>query len=160
MSITGGDLIANITGGVFETTDVLDPTADTIEEAIKTKLSDATITAVVDLRVYPDILPQDTTLPAITYQQIGGFRGQVMDGVDGMVNARYQINCWDDTYEGARYLANVVNAVLNSFSGVVGTVKIFSMVFELEGDILNMSENTEVTKTYGKRLDFRIWFKE
>ncbi len=42
-----------------------------IEEAIVSKLmSESAITALIGQRLYPQVVPQDVTLPAIAYQRI------------------------------------------------------------------------------------------
>lgn len=62
--------------------------------------TDSGIAAVVGSRIYPVILPQNSTKPAITYQEITGIPQTDLSGDDGdLQEIRLQIDCWA---EGAR----------------------------------------------------------
>lgn len=49
-------------------------------------------------RVYPIVAPENTELPYITYQQVGGETVSFMDGVADRKNARIQISVVAGTY--------------------------------------------------------------
>lgn len=51
-----------------------------------------------DSRVYPLLLPQNPTFPAITYQRISSIKTHAM-GQDGQITrVRVQVNVWGATY--------------------------------------------------------------
>jgi len=133
---------------------------DTIEKTIYSLLtSDADIADLVAARVYPLILPQPATFPAVTYQRISGEWGITMDGAHNYAEERFQINTWATSYEGARELADAVWRELDNHSGTTGSIYVHCIHFEDEGDLLDMTDDIIGTRKYAKRQDYRIWYK-
>lgn len=57
---------------------------------------------IVGGRVYPAPLPQNVTLPAVTYQRVGGPPPPSAMGSDvGISKVRIQVTCWASTYTAA-----------------------------------------------------------
>jgi len=135
--------------------------AATIEAVIDSLLrEDISIAAIVSTRIYPNIVKQGVSMPALTYQQISGLRDELLEGPSGLVESRFQINCWSDLYSETRDLAD---AIENKFDGLDGTfngVEIEAIHLIDESDIPQFPAGTDVIKRYGKRLDFTVWFKE
>lgn len=135
-----------------------------IEKAIVSILSNASaVTGIVGSRIFPLFVPQPAkdNLPAITYQQISGPRDHVMSGPTGLVNARFQINCWSKTYKGLREFANAVRTTLDGYSGtVLGTVIQNNVKLLDEGDVPSIKPENEELSSFGKRLDFEFNFNE
>ena len=132
-----------------------------IEQALYTLMSnDSTLGGYVSTRIYPSIVPQGAAMPAITYQQISGMRDDVMTGPTGLVESRFQINCWAETYKETRILSNAVENVFDGFDGTANNVVIQCIHLVDEGDMPQISPGADVLKRYGKRLDFIVWFKE
>lgn len=73
-------------------------------------------------RVYPVLLPQSPTYPALTYQLISDPRGHTHDGPDGLVDARYQITTWAprEAYADVKATADAVRIALDGFTGIWG----------------------------------------
>jgi len=136
-------------------------TDTTIETVIYTILSgDTDITDLASTRIYPVYVPQNATMPALTFQHISANREYTLAGSFGMVASRYQINCWSSNYSGARELAEVVREAMEDYSGTVNTRYIHEITLEGEGDISSLIPGNEVIKRHGKRLDFLVWFNE
>jgi hypothetical protein len=90
----------------------------TITEALRTHLlADAAIAALVGTRCYPLRLPQKVTMPAIVLSLISGGRPGHLRGVGGLARARYQLDSWAQTYDGATALAAVCRQRLDGFAG-------------------------------------------
>jgi hypothetical protein len=87
-------------------------------------------------------MPQDGTLPAVTYQQIGaGVRMHAM-GQDGQVlRVRMQVNVWGSTYAEARTLAGEVAGRLSRFRGAVGVVQVLDILLDNELDTYESDSN-------------------
>jgi hypothetical protein len=75
--------------------------------------ADTTITGVTSMRIYPVIMPQDVTFPAITYECISGQPVNGLDGYLGMDNSRMMLNMWATRYDEAKELAEDVHDCLN-----------------------------------------------
>lgn len=79
-----------------------------------------TAALVVD-QIFPIRLPQKPTYPAITYQLVAGNRDHTQDGGSGLVEARYQFNCYAATYAAAKELGEALRKDLDGFKGNVGS---------------------------------------
>lgn len=75
--------------------------------------ADATVSSLVGTRIYPEIMPQDVTYPAISYQRISTVRLNMLSGVDDFTQVRIQIDCWDDNYSDVKTLALAVRDALD-----------------------------------------------
>ena len=85
-----------------------------IETELYTALTaDTTIAAVASNRVYPLVMPQDPTLPAITYERISGAKVNGLDGYLGMDNPHIMLNVWATRYDTAKELAEDVHDCMN-----------------------------------------------
>jgi hypothetical protein len=88
----------------------------TAEDTIDARLRATTaVTALVGSRIYPSRLPYVAPMPAITYQLISAVRMQGLRGPTGLADPRVQVNCWADTYTGAKVLAREVRRALDGF---------------------------------------------
>lgn len=100
-----------------------------VELEIRTRLvADSAVAALVKVgsvsRIYALFLPQNPTLPAITYQRISGPRIQELNAATEWGRARIQYDCWADTYLGAQALAAAVRRSLNGHVGKLATLKV------------------------------------
>lgn len=122
-----------------------------VEEAVHAHLAaDLDVAAVVADRIHPMRMPQPPTLPAIVYQKIAGPRDYTHDGPSGLVDARVQFSCWDETYAGAKTLADKVRRAVSGFSGLMGGgVNVDSAFIENEID----DEDDEDSALYRTILD-------
>lgn len=82
------------------------------------------VSAIVGTRIYPVVLPQKPTLPAITMQRIPGSRVRSTRGPSGLAQSRYQVDCWAATQTAAEELAGVVRAATDGYRGTVSEVRI------------------------------------
>jgi hypothetical protein len=80
-------------------------------------VGDTGVTDLVGGRVYPLLLPQVATMPAISYQRISNTQQL---GSTPLRRSRYQIDCWGATYSAADTVAEAVKACMEeaSFGGV------------------------------------------
>lgn len=93
------------------------------ESLLYTRLTGhAGLAALVDTRVYPMLLPQGATLPALTYQRVSGARTHNQSGTPILARPRIQIDCWAATYSGAKGLAAQVRAALDGWHAATGAL--------------------------------------
>ena len=127
----------------------------TIEEALQAYLSSKTeITNIVSDRIYPILLPQDSTYPALTYFKISG---SVQHDVD-IAYPWFQISSWAETYAEVKALAVVVKEVMQRYKGVMGGgsgIKVPQIVFENELDLYDSE-----TGIYHIPADYKIIYRE
>ena len=105
----------------------------TIETELRARLAaDGAVAALVSTRIYPLVLPQNPTLPAVTFSRVSGLRLHDIAGAAGRGMPRISFSSWAETYTGAQTLAAAVRASLNGFIGVLATI---SAVVRLENEI-------------------------
>lgn len=126
-----------------------------IHTAILNRLtSDATIIAAVAQRVYADVLPQHITYPAIRFFHVSTVpRDLHHSGPLNIAIARFQIDCFANSADTARTLANRVRELFHGFKGIVASQTILLSRVESEMGGFNLDSNAffsvvEVMLTY------------
>lgn len=93
----------------------------TIETDLYSRLSTfAGLVALVGTRSYPLLLPQNPTLPAITFQKISNVREQAHSGDSSLQHPRYQFSCWAETYAEAWAVAEQIRLALQGITSAGG----------------------------------------
>jgi hypothetical protein len=127
-----------------------------IEQAIYSILStDATTKALVGTRIYPNVVPQDATLPAIAYQRISGSRVQSHGGPSNLARPRFQFTCLAVNYSGARAVANAVRQALDGYKNTAASVYVQAGHIQTDFDSFADGENLHAV-----RVDFYLWHTE
>lgn len=99
-------------------------------------------------RVFPDVAPELTARPYITYQQVGGAPVNFIGGtVPSKKNGRFQINVWADTRAAASAMAISVEDALRTVTALQTTV-LGSVQASYDPD----------TKLRGTIQDFSFWY--
>ena len=127
-------------------------------------VSNATVSGLVSTRIYPDDLPQNCTLPAITYYRVSTEHyGDITGTKTGLAVARLQIDCFATTRAGANALAEAVrkSGVLDLGHTTTNGVDIGSVVLD-DGQRHFVEPPTDGNheKRYVTSQDFAITFAE
>jgi hypothetical protein len=93
------------------------------------------------------LLPQNCTLPAITYQRISSSDQHVLDGRSSMENARIQIDVMATTYAVTKSLASLVVTAMEGASTFSGLMMTDLDMWEDEAECYRVS------------MDFSVWHK-
>lgn len=130
-----------------------------IEEALYSQLTgNAGVTAIAGTRVYPAMLPQNVTLPAISYVRVDTVSVQSHSGNSGLARARFQISAWASTFTVARNLAEKIRLALESFRGSFGgTVAVGGILFIDHSTFVEVDGDQRI---HQHALDFAIWHEE
>jgi tetrahydromethanopterin S-methyltransferase subunit E len=99
-------------------------------------------------RVFPDVAPEKTQVPYITYQAVGGEPVNFLTGEQpGKTNTRIQINVWAASRIEASQLGAQVEAAMRA-------------AVALQPEVLTgrMSTFDEITRLRGMLQDFSIWY--
>lgn len=127
-----------------------------IEKDLKTYLlAQAGVSALVGTRVYASHLPQQPTLPAITFNRITGQRELMHSGRSGLAHPQFQVDCWADDYTEVKQLAEQVRLVLEGYGGSMGSSTGCAVVWF--GDIDDFDEESE---SYRVIITVEIWHNE
>lgn len=126
-----------------------------IEETLYTRLSGfAGLTALVGVRVYPNRMPQDVTLPAVSYRRVASGRERAMGANPGIVRARFQVDAWAATYAAARNVREQIRLALERWNTTTGTT--VDDVF-VESDIDLYEDDTKI---HHLSMDFEVIYRE
>lgn len=104
-------------------------------------------------RIYPRT-PQNATRPFIRYTRIGTRRVLSLTGPVGTAEASLQVDCMDDTYAGAKALADAVRALLHGYRGAWGTLNARLVSLNSENDF-SEQDGDKVTHWVSQR--YQVW---
>ncbi|HKQ02637.1 MAG TPA: DUF3168 domain-containing protein [Actinomycetes bacterium] len=106
------------------------------------------------LRIYPQVLPQDVKLPAITYKRISETEVRSQDGPSGLVRPRFQLDCWAKTYAEADAVAAAVRDRMDGLRNDDGG--------NLQGVFADTSRDLydPALRLQGRSRDFLFWNEE
>jgi len=123
-----------------------------LEEAIYSILSsDASVTALVSTRIYPFFLPQECTLPAITFYRVSTDREYAFMTDPGYATVRISIDILGESASSTMSVAEVVRTALHRYKGTVAGVKIYECHIETENSIYEPE-----TDVYRLIIDFMV----
>lgn len=127
-----------------------------IESDLRTfLLAQPAVSALIVDRLYPARLPQGATLPAVTYQRIAGTPVISHDGASDLARARFQFDCWAETYDAMVGLAKAVRVALSGHRGYMGTNPATA------AGVLNQIDFPESEPVLWRRMiDAVIWHRE
>lgn len=119
-------------------------------------VADATVFGLVGERIYPVVLPQDVTYPAVRYARVSGMREYSHDGDSGLVDARSQWDCYAETWIDARALAT---ALIGALSGKrLGDIQAIHL--ESQRDLYEDDVSSAAARVYRVSIDFRAWARQ
>ena len=132
---------------------------------IQTLLKDATTG---QTRIYPDVLPEKVTYPAVSYFRVSTAEIVTLDGPTGYADARMQFSIWsanvpkiDGTTRGGKAdvlaVRGALRTALNGYQGVMSgvTIRGISLEPDSEHDLYE-----EKTRSYHRAIDFKIAYIE
>lgn len=112
------------------------------------------LSAEVDDRIYPGLLPQTPVLPCVTYNRISTPRLAEFER-QFMPQARFQFDCWAADFSRAKDVAAQVKAALDVYSGPMG-------VYTVEVSLIDDEIDTYEPETgyWHSIIDAIIWYIE
>ena len=110
-----------------------------IDETLFSRLSTfagltALIGTVPNVRLYPVIMPEGTTKPAVTYQLISAIREIASEVDPGMVASRYQFTAWATTMTEARNVIKQIRLALERYSSGIMANAFIETEYDLHDD--------------------------
>lgn len=115
-------------------------------------LANGPLTAIISDRLYPDVLPQSPTLPALVYQVLPATLDYSHDGDSHLDRVRVQFSCWATSPTSAANLRETLRLALSGFSGQMGTAKVPAVFIEDQG-----GGQDEATGLFRKIVDGIFW---
>lgn len=100
-----------------------------------------TVSSSVSTRIYPIILPQEVTYPAITYFKVIGIKENNLSGYSSMENSQIQIDCWTETYKEAKNLSTRVHSAMGAATAYSAILISDNDIYEDEVDVYRVSQS-------------------
>lgn len=110
------------------------------------------VATLIDQRCYPLTLPQETPLPAVSYQG-DGWGDSSGSGV--LEQNRVRVNAWSLSYAGSISLAAALVTALDGYQAKTATPPLIGMALENRQEVFEPE-----TGLYGVVLDFSAWVVE
>jgi len=92
-------------------------------------VSDINVAAVVQTRIYPDIVPQDVQYPFVVYTIVNATPVNYKDGISNLEEIRVQIDVYTNDYDETDTLTNDIRNRFDRFSGTVEGVDITTVTY-------------------------------
>ena len=122
------------------------------ESALKTLLGAASISAIAEDRVHPQILPEGSTKPAITYSIYNDDDQLDLDNDDGNLRPiSGQIDCWAPSYDRAVALTEALRALMKGATIAANSFRL--------GAFSSRDDYDSDTKLHRKINDFTVWYR-
>jgi hypothetical protein len=109
------------------------------------------LNALVGSRIYPAVLPDNPTYPAIAHSEVSGSRRHNIN----VAFPRYQFSCFSPTYLIAKEVATQVRKALQRYSGLMGSTRVIQGVFENEIEFYDPTE-----KVWNVAVDMKMIIRE
>jgi hypothetical protein len=106
-----------------------------VEKVLDTLLSSSTAITAITPRIYPLLLPNDPTLPAVEYRFVGASSKPTFD-THGITTYRAEINCWGASYADAVSLRDAVKNTLSGYTDGTTTIQFLSQMDLFDEDLL------------------------
>lgn len=107
-----------------------------IGAAVRTILAaDATLQGLLGtspMRVFPDMIPQNTPYPCAAYALIGTDPTNTKEGVSELDEIRLQFDVYDDNYDDVQTIAAQIRTVIDGYTGTSAGVVIDQVYFDGE----------------------------
>ena len=122
------------------------------------------LSALINKRVYPIVMPINVVLPAVSVQRISTERVHAFQADTGLTSASVQVSIWAKTdtvkkgYSHTAAVSEQTRKALQNFSatmGGTGGVTVNAVLMDTE-----MTDYDETTQTYAVHQDFQIWYQE
>jgi hypothetical protein len=114
----------------------------------------AGLAALVGTRIYPLLLPQDPTLPAVTYQRISTPRLFAFEH-SFLPHATFQFDCWASDFSDAKDVAEQVRLAMDVYRGAMGAETVQACIVEDERDTYEAEP-----QIWHSMVSVQIWYEE
>lgn len=117
--------------------------------------TDANITAITGINIYPDIVPQNVAYPFIVYTITNSTPVDYKDGQSNLEEVTVQVDVYSNNYDTTQTLANLIRNRLDRFTGTVNGVSVATIKYmSSDSQVYNADLNV-----YWMSVDFMLKMK-
>lgn len=96
--------------------------------------ADSAVAALASTRIYPTVLPQDKTVPALVYQRISGVEPGQIDALGAaLVQSRIQITALATSFGECASLLDAAREAVLYQHGTIGGIAVASIIRDIDG---------------------------
>lgn len=116
------------------------------------------VTALVGLKIYPGLIPQNTTIPAVSYELISSVDIPPINAQAGgvILRSRVQVSVLARTYAEVKTIQEAIRPALLFKSGLIAGVQVNAITRELIGS----DERDDESGLYMQGVDFLLIHEE
>ena len=111
-------------------------------------------------RIYPIVLPQNASLPAIVYSPVLANYDSELQGDTGYVRQTMQFVCHDTTYKKSRELSRMVKRAFQDYHGDMCGLWIEAVFIKTDYEYNGNTALKYDTEEYMSSIEFDIQFNE
>ena len=117
--------------------------------------TDAAVTGICGLNIFPDIAPQNVQYPFMVYTIVNSLPVDFKDGQSNLEEITLQIDVYTNNYETTQTLANNVRNRLDRFVGTVNSISVQTIKYmSSDSQVYNADLNV-----YWMSMDFMAKMK-
>lgn len=130
------------------------------ESMVSAVINDAPIAALIGNRMRPE-LPADADLyPCIVYEKEDDEPRVVLGGKIKLTHARFNFECWADSYATAKDLRTRLKNLLQAFAATVLGVSIRLLTIHESADLLEAAVGRERVRRFGVGIAIDAHYRE
>lgn len=125
------------------------------ERVIYTLLTGSSaVTDLVGAKIYPGRIPQNITMPAISYEMVSGMEMAPINAQAGgvLLRSRVQVNVLARTYEEVKTIQEAIRHVLIFKSGLIAAVRVIGIT----RDLIGPDERDDELGLYMQGIDYLL----
>jgi hypothetical protein len=119
--------------------------------------ADATTTSLIAGRIYPLVLPETPTYPALTYRTISSLPTYDLNGDVVETKTRIEFTSWSTSYGDCKTVNEAIRAVLESYKGTLSNGAVVSFTWR-DGSAVDAFD--DVRRAYNSSVDYRFTHTE
>jgi hypothetical protein len=124
-------------------------------------LAQSGITGLIDRRLYPEEIPQGTTLPAVVYIKVSDVKLHTLTQQNKLEQPTFQFTALSFSKAEGRSIVNQFKTALIDFVGTMGGIVIQKIELVFEDSTLETNNYTDpITTVYVDSLEFRVNFEK
>lgn len=120
---------------------------------VKELLANAGVATLVGTRIHPQVAPQGTAQPYVTYEMASSNPQHDHSGAAGLWAVRLSYLCHAQTYAGAKAVAAAIRSALDGRRGTIQGEAVKGILESEEAD----AGWDEVTRLHVIAIDFLVW---
>lgn len=121
---------------------------------------ETSITTYVSTRIHPIHLPQNPTLPAIAFTQIGSDHDHHLGGAAGSTSVALRLAVFSEDLQEAIDIAEALRLVLQGYRGAMGNMTVTFCTLEEQEDDADQPYDGSDTWVYSRASEYKIKYRE